>query len=121
MGMDVYGNEPRNETGEYFRRNVWGWRPLADYITEMHPEEAKGCAYWHSNDGDGLDAEGSVVLAEALDDAIVDGRVNRWFDERKKQAGSYSEDDISTWYYYNVDSVREFSDFLRNCGGFRIC
>ena len=27
MGMDVYGLEPRKEKGEYFRNNVWWWRP----------------------------------------------------------------------------------------------
>jgi hypothetical protein len=29
MGMDVYGKEPKSDKGEYFRNNVWWWRPLA--------------------------------------------------------------------------------------------
>ena len=38
MGMDVYGRKPKNETGEYFRRNVWGWHPLWEYCCEANPE-----------------------------------------------------------------------------------
>lgn len=62
MGMDVYG---KNE-GAYFRRSVWGWRPLADYVLSEHADLAAGCAYWHSNDGDGLDEAGALALAAAL-------------------------------------------------------
>ncbi len=28
MGMDVIGRNPKNKTGEYFRANVWSWRPI---------------------------------------------------------------------------------------------
>jgi hypothetical protein len=27
MGFDLYGVEPANKTGEYFRNNSWYWRP----------------------------------------------------------------------------------------------
>ena len=30
MGMDVYGT--REDT--YFRNNIWGWRPLWNYVNE---------------------------------------------------------------------------------------
>ena len=42
MGMDVYGRNPKNETGEYFRANVWGWRPihfLCGFCVEKHEVE----------------------------------------------------------------------------------
>ena len=35
MGMDVYGIAPEKEWGEYFRSNVWWWRPLWDYTAEI--------------------------------------------------------------------------------------
>ena len=35
MGMDVYGKEPKNETGEYFRSNVWWWRRLWDFVCDI--------------------------------------------------------------------------------------
>lgn len=78
MGMDVYGKNPTSETGGYFRRNVWGWRPLADLILGLCPEEAADCKYWHSNDGDGLDAAGSVKLADELQRLVDSGDVAAW-------------------------------------------
>ncbi len=69
MGMDIYGVEPTTEKGEYFRNNWWWWRPLADYCLSQHGEIAtNGCdaEYWHSNDGEGLDAETALELAKAL-------------------------------------------------------
>ena len=57
MGMDVIGKNPKNETGEYFRNNVWGWGPLATYVCQVAPEITAKCKYWQSNDGDGLNGE----------------------------------------------------------------
>ena len=74
MGMDVYGKNPSSEEGKYFRANVWGWRPLADYVQALAPDICSACEYWQSNDGDGLDAEASLALAEVLDAEISSGR-----------------------------------------------
>lgn len=77
MGMDVYGTKPRTETGGYFRNNVWWWHPLWDYCQTVAPEL---CAdiYGHSNDGDGLDEEGSLELARILDQAIKSGHTAQY-------------------------------------------
>ena len=32
MGFDLYGESPKNKKGEYFRNNVWWWRPLWQYV-----------------------------------------------------------------------------------------
>jgi len=32
MGFDLFGMNPKNKKGEYFRNNVWWWRPLWNYI-----------------------------------------------------------------------------------------
>ena len=34
MGFDLCGNSPKDEKGEYFRNNVWWWRPLWDYVCQ---------------------------------------------------------------------------------------
>jgi hypothetical protein len=78
MGMDVYGKAPTAKVGEYFRRSVWGWRPLADFVLANADEQARGCKYWHSNDGDGLDAAGAVALAERLNALVADGTAADW-------------------------------------------
>ena len=85
MGMDVYGRSPTSETGNYFRRNVWGWRPLADYCLEVFPQLTDKCRYWHSNDGDGLDKAHSIRLAKAIEAAVKDGSAEayiKWRDAR---------------------------------------
>ena len=75
MGMDVFGKAPATEDGEYFRRSVWGWRPLADFVCSLYPELTEACTYWQSNDGDGLDAAGSLALAEAIEADLANGTV----------------------------------------------
>ena len=47
MGFDLSGLNPKNETGEYFRNNVWWWRPLAQYVldeTKVIPEDWLVCS-----------------------------------------------------------------------------
>ncbi|GAA1745449.1 hypothetical protein GCM10009746_30630 [Microbacterium paludicola] len=75
MGMDVYGKAPTSEKGEYFRNSVWYWHPLAEYIQAAHPALAEPCQHWHTNDGDGLDAEQARALGEALRTDIHKGTV----------------------------------------------
>jgi hypothetical protein len=86
--MDVYGKAPTDPKGEYFRNNVWWWRPLADYVCDIAPEITSACELWHSNDGDGLDAEASIQLADRLDAEIASGRTKEFQlgYERNRQA-----------------------------------
>jgi hypothetical protein len=86
MGMDVYGKAATTEAGTYFRNNVWSWRPLADFILETAPADlTEGCAYWHSNDGDGLDEETSRKLAVFLRHQIETGAAQNYIDERARK------------------------------------
>lgn len=85
MGMDVYGKQPTSKTGEYFRRNAWGWRPLATLCTTLCPKETAACKYWQSNDGDGLDNAGAIALAEALQDKIAQGAVKAYVEIRNAE------------------------------------
>lgn len=75
MGMDVYGRKPSSETGEYFRNNVWWWRPLWQYCCEVGhavivDEVAEGGCY---NDGVGLDEAGARELAQILEYELSSG------------------------------------------------
>jgi len=82
MGMDVYGRNATSEVGEYFRRNVWGWRPLWDYCLERHGKVAGKVKYGHSNDGDGLGKNGSLKLAGLLRQDLADGSAKDYIDQR---------------------------------------
>lgn len=41
MGTTVNGLKPTHPVGEEFRRNVWGWTPLFNYIVEKHTKYEK--------------------------------------------------------------------------------
>ena len=73
--MDVYGKEPKNKNGEYFRNNIWYWRPLWDYCCDVAGDVIDDdlATYGHTNDGQGLDADGAVRLAERLLQEVESG------------------------------------------------
>ena len=86
MGMDVYGTKPKNETGEYFRRNVWGWRPLWDYCLDTF--EIVADVNGHDNNGDGLNAEKSAILAEQMKADIASGAAQDYITARNHKLAS---------------------------------
>lgn len=83
MGMDVYGKNPKNDVGSYFRRNVWGWRPLWDYCVYNY-NDLVGEVSGHTNDGDGLGNEGSLELARRIKEDLVSGKAQEYIDQRNK-------------------------------------
>lgn len=86
MGMDISGKNPTTDAGKYFRNSVWCWRPLAGYITETAPVNiTDACAYWQSNDGAGLDVDGSAALAAFLRLEIASGRTAQFADAWEKR------------------------------------
>ena len=133
MGMDVIGLEPTTPEGETFRRNIWGWRPLAEMVCTLEPELTSACTHWQSNDGDGLDAQTSKELSDALQRDIAAGRVERLVIARDKRVaalpprscnqcdGTGSNQPLEAWYHASVEDVAEFATFLATCGGFEIC
>lgn len=91
MGMDVYGKAPANETGEYFRRSVWGWHPLAESCNDLEPEICGKCQRWHDNGGDGLGKRASQKLAQALKSKIADGSVAAYIGAREASLAALSD------------------------------
>ena len=85
--MDVYGNNPISEKGEYFRNNVWWWRPLWDFCEEIAPELVSG-VQGHTNDGDGLDEEGAKALANILTISLSEGVVDTYEQKRNEYLAS---------------------------------
>ena len=85
MGMDVFGKAPSRDEGEYFRANVWWWRPLAAYCCFVAPDISQNCTYWQSNDGDGLDSDDASKLADILQVMITSGRCAAYISARQRQ------------------------------------
>lgn len=173
MGMDVYGKKPLSAKGEYFRNNVWWWRPLWDYVIEVGGEilDVNTAEYGHYNSGAGLNADGAIKLGKLLLSEIESGRTalyeqnynkyiaslplqecewcdgtgirtdavgvdhgmpTRELDEATAIAlgrthgtcngcnGEGKREQFDASYPFNEDNVREFAEFLLDCGGFEI-
>lgn len=148
MGMDVYGRNPTSETGQYFRNNVWWWRPLADYIIEHYSDEIPRIqkVSWGTNDGEGLGKRDSIKLAKLLrrdlDNGVIAACAEKYEKDREqapKVACIYCTAGVRkngakcnncegtgkslpwwTHYPFSVANMEEFERFLRDCGGFKI-
>jgi hypothetical protein len=133
MGMDVYGNKPKNVCGKYFGMNMSGWRSLATYACEVAPAITAKCEHWDGNDFDGLNGDDSILLADLLQEEIDSGRTEKyarlWHSERELTLSELKlicrgtgcdtcNGDCSHWQW--VKRLQEFVYFLRYCGGFQI-
>ena len=140
MGMDVYGNEPANSKGEYFRASIWGWPTITTVMEACGHDVPPG---WYHNDGEGLGSQEScdrladmmeaylsegnltfaptcTMLGAKVSNALVDGKLDKLGlpEGAKSNAERVEEGDVKP---INVEFVREFITFLRACGGFTIC
>lgn len=141
MGMDVYGNNPTNDTGTYFRNNVWWWRPLWDYCCHVSPDIAGKVKLAHENSGDGLDNIDSIKLSMALDESINNGTAERYvlqYNITRTETipcecsyvyensdcaicnGTGIQENFLKYYHIDVDNIKKFRDFLVYSGGFKI-
>lgn len=93
MGMDVYGKNADDARGEYFRANVWWWRPIPEIISMIAPEIYAKCEHWGSNDGDGLDGESAKALADIIDRKIEDGSLQAIIDARQAVLNELPDDE----------------------------
>lgn len=121
MGMDVVG-----QSSNYFRRNVWGWRPLWEYCNTQHGEiigeegEEKG----YCNDGWGLDEVQSKKLAKALNYDIEEGFASEYIDARNAFLNDLDKEKCNlcngtgkreTWPEHCTES------WIKQCNGCNAC
>jgi hypothetical protein len=132
MGMDLSGFAPRSPKGEYFAANIFAWHPIATYIEAKGPQHiVRKCAYWHSNDNDGLDDEDARVLATWLRARIADGSAFAYLLSPSPLDASVHKivRDLGlppglglqpTEAEQVLMQLGRFADFLADCGGFSI-
>ena len=158
MGMDVYGLKPTSQVGEYFRNNVWWWRPLAEYVLQaaphLHKKVGEDGLGWQYNDGNGLNAQDSLALAKILKEEVGLGRTQAYEEHYNRLQGKLADQECGICegtgrrnmppqtgagkepckacnqtgkqdhpnknYPFDTDNVKEFAEFLENCGGFEI-
>lgn len=112
MGMDVFGT-----TRGVYNVNHRGWRMVWWLTHEVEPELCDLVRSPFLNDGDGLDAEPARRLANAMQAAWDDGRIDRLIEECNTLiAGLPGEPGERV----EREHVRPWIEFLRECGGFEI-
>ncbi len=97
MGMDVIGKDPESPKGEYFRNNVWSWRPLWDYCLDVGGDiiPADGVMAGQFNDCWGLDAEPARKLGRRLHDKLNTGHTKKYAAERKHRLDNLPDEACS--------------------------
>ena len=152
MGFDLYGERPKNKNGEYFRNNVWWWRPLWSYVATacndiLTKQDLREGSF---NNGHWIRATKARALAERLTELLQSGHARDY--EKKYLAalkalpleqcehckGTGQRNDtfvkgkcngcngrgkkpaFETNYPFSEANVREFAQFCKDSGGFRI-
>ena len=80
MGFDLYSTgKHKSEKGEYFRNNVWWWRPLWDWTYEQCQDILSDKEYERGtyNDCYAIDGERANKIADRLLDRLDDARAYR--------------------------------------------
>jgi DnaJ-class molecular chaperone len=148
MGFDLFGAAPTSTPGEYFRNNIWWWRPLAAYVVEQCGVAGDG---WFDNGGHEVSAQQARRIADTLTALLKNGRVKTYAAQYEKDLAALPDeectichgtglrnDDIiqgtcngcsgkgtrpawATHYPFSEENVRDFAAFCRDSGGFSIC
>jgi hypothetical protein len=152
--------------GDYFRNNVWWWRPLASYVIKFTGciDESDQVA-WSENGGHEVDDQTAKQIHNQLKVLIESGHTKKFEDdyERERRIAEKHNDKVdkklekfcksvekklgktnvapmnfpkadkdkwdeiwnsrkwSASYPFSVENVKEFAEFCRFSGGFKIC
>jgi hypothetical protein len=143
MRMDLYGSNKKTPWTWHFGANQAIWDQIATYVCKLAPEIAARCN-WYCN-GDGLNGEDSLLLANLLQKEIESGGAMNYavevldphelcFDcNATGRAGGYPPHDSIVCARCNgeawvpsaekrelfVSWLRQFAEFQRDCGGFQ--
>ena len=141
MGFDLFGIEPRNKKGEYFRNNIWWWPLLWDFCCHITPEISENERNsGHHNSGMVISDRKHQALIKNLKQALRNkGKFNEWIrhsEEYYQNIGHWSDNIFGVLngldnkakvipkgprYYFDWSNVEEFLEFLTNNEGFQIC
>ena len=161
--LDEYEKEV---VGDYFRSNVWWWRPLASYVINYTGcVDEKDAEMWSTNDGHEVDDETAQQIHNQLQVLIESGHTQKFQDDYEKERVkaekhndkvekelekfcksvekklgktnlapmNFPKADHDEWeriyhkrkwsasYPFSVENVKEFAEFCRFSGGFKIC
>ena len=111
--FDLKSKWDSENPGSYFRNNVWGWRPLWDYVQERSNWNA---IEGHSNDGFEVSEERALKIAAMIREDSKSGYLNAYEEYHNRR-----QEDEKHSYLFAVNNVLQFALFCEQSGGFRIC
>ena len=112
-----------NNPGDYFRNNVWFWRPLWSYVADncddiLTENDIERGSY---NDGHIICKTKAKAIAKRLRKLIKDGHTDAyaaWYEESRS---NMDDKDWDKSYPFNTQNVVAFERFCEKSGGFDIC
>ena len=152
--------------GDYFRNNVWWWRPLANYVIKYTGcVEEEDAQMWGENSGHEVDDETAKQIHNQLQVLIESGHTKKFEADYEKERlkaekhndkvekelkkfcksvekrlgktnlapAEFPKADHDEWeriyhkrkwnasYPFSGENVKEFAEFCRFSGGFKIC
>jgi len=125
MGFDLCGVNAKSEAGEYFRANVWAWRPIHSLIAQANVLDDDDLTAIGFNDGHLITEDKAKAIADALekmlddlpDEIIVPSSLR--VDDSGRFLGE-GEEGGKTPYSIGKEDLREFITFCRESGGFEV-
>jgi hypothetical protein len=133
MGMDVYGKQPTSEVGEYFRANIWSWRPIYSLVLQLCEDllDDETLRLMAQNDGAGpSDAATCNKMADRFEQWLKTNRDGHTVYVEREAAyesgvlsaleglGATVANDPT--YDVSAEHLAEWVLFLRHCGGFEV-
>lgn len=133
MGMDIFGKQPRDVRGKYFRADIWSWRVIHLLCDKaiVAADLPFSTQEWARNNGDGLAVqEHCDLLANALEGYLeqhppnLQGVYAYELGSLLERGPAFSTDGPQCGpapnHQAHIDHVRGWIGFLRSCGGFEI-
>jgi hypothetical protein len=134
MGMDVYGRKPSSPEGKYFRATIWSWPPIHALIVDLCSDLLDEKLLRKMTFNDGAGPRGQKTCTEMA------RRFEQWMEHHTEGHGLESDlrvtpegrfvtdqelaenPDMETLSPYMVkdDHLKEWIEFLRHCGGFKV-
>ena len=137
--------------GNYFRNNVWWWRPLWHYVCQvcddiLTSEDMDGCT---DNSGYKICEEKALIIGVRLHAFILDGSTQKWKEGYDKELSELPKEpcfrcdgnnrghnkkkeclqcdktgereNFQANYPFDVENVKNFAKFCIESGGFEVC
>jgi hypothetical protein len=134
MGMDVYGRKPSAPEGKYFRATIWSWPPIHALMIELCSDllSEKLLAKMAFNDGAGPRTQKTCTeMAKRFEQWMEHHTEGHGLesDQRVTPEGRFVTEqelaenpDMETVSPYSVgdEHLKEWIEFLRYCGGFKV-